>query len=75
MVTSFVERGCAAPRRVKDIGSALLLESASLSSPLKRLESLGYLTLTKDTAGERALAIELTSAGAGDHCGSARHGP
>ncbi|MEV8145490.1 MarR family transcriptional regulator [Specibacter sp. NPDC078709] len=52
------------PRRVKDIGSALLLESATLSPLLKRLEALGYLTRTKDSADERALAIDLTAAGA-----------
>lgn len=52
-----------APRRVKDIGSALLLESATLSPLLKRLEALGYVTRTRDTADERALAIDLTPAG------------
>lgn len=53
-----------APRRVKDISSALLLESATLSPLLKRLEALGYLTRTKDATDERALAIDLTPAGA-----------
>lgn len=53
-----------APRRVKDIGSALLLESATLSPLLKRLEALGYLTRTKDSADERALAVDLTPEGA-----------
>ncbi|PXA66102.1 MarR family transcriptional regulator [Arthrobacter psychrochitiniphilus] len=52
-----------APRRVKDIGSTLLLESATLSPLLKRLEILGYLTRTKDSADERALAVDLTAAG------------
>lgn len=52
------------PRRVKDIGSALLLESATLSPLLKRLEALGYITRTKDSADERALAIDLTPNGA-----------
>lgn len=52
-----------APRRVKDIGSALLLESATLSPLLKRLEALGYLTRTRDDADERALAVDLTPAG------------
>lgn len=53
-----------APRRVKDIGSALLLESATLSPLLKRLEALGYLTRARDAADERALAVNLTPAGA-----------
>ncbi|MHA7175176.1 MarR family winged helix-turn-helix transcriptional regulator [Arthrobacter sp. Sr24] len=52
------------PRRVKDIGSALLLESATLSPLLKRLEALGYITRTKNSADERALAIDLTPTGA-----------
>lgn len=52
------------PRRVKDLGSALLLESATLSPLLKRLESLGYVTRTRDSADERALAIDLTPTGA-----------
>ncbi|MBP2413016.1 DNA-binding MarR family transcriptional regulator [Arthrobacter stackebrandtii] len=53
-----------APRRVKDIGGALLLESATLSPLLKRLEALGYITRTRDTADERALAVDLTPDGA-----------
>lgn len=51
------------PRRVKDIGAALLLESATLSPLLKRLESLGYITRSKDDVDERALAIDLTEEG------------
>lgn len=53
-----------APRRVKDISSALLLESATLSPLLKRLETLGYVTRTKDATDERALAVDLTPEGA-----------
>lgn len=53
-----------APRRVKDISNALRLESATLSPLLKRLEALGYLTRTKDDVDERALAVDLTPAGA-----------
>lgn len=52
------------PRRVKDIGGALLLESATLSPLLKRLEALGYLTRTRDATDERALAVGLTPEGA-----------
>src|SRR3954449_7711748 len=53
-----------APRRVKDLGAALLLESATLSPLLKRLESVGYLTRTRDSADERALSVDLTPQGA-----------
>ena len=52
------------PRRVKDIGGALLLESATLSPLLKRLEALGYLTRTRNSTDERALAVGLTPKGA-----------
>lgn len=53
-----------APRRVKDIGNALLLESATLSPLLKRLEALGFITRAKDLNDERALAVDLTLSGA-----------
>lgn len=52
-----------APRRVKDLGAALLLESATLSPLLKRLEATGYITRTKDAADERALCVDLTAQG------------
>lgn len=52
-----------APRKVKDIGSALLLESATLSPLLKRLETLGFITRARDASDERALAIDLTPTG------------
>lgn len=51
------------PRTVTDIGSALLLEPATLSPLLKRLEAAGLLTRNRSTIDERALAIELTAAG------------
>lgn len=53
-----------APRQVKDIGEALLLESATLSPLLKRLEALGYLSRHRSAADQRALAVDLTPAGA-----------
>lgn len=53
-----------APRRVKDLGHVLLLESATLSPLLKRLEALGYVSRGKDCHDERALAVDLTAAGA-----------
>ncbi|MDJ0316825.1 MarR family winged helix-turn-helix transcriptional regulator [Arthrobacter antibioticus] len=52
------------PRRVKDISHALLLEPATLSPLLKRLEIIGLLTRTRDRADERALAVDLTPKGA-----------
>ncbi len=53
-----------APRRVKDLSAALLLEPATLSPLLRRLEALGYLTRARDAADERALSVDLTPVGA-----------
>ncbi|ALE04402.1 MarR family transcriptional regulator (plasmid) [Arthrobacter sp. ERGS1:01] len=53
-----------APRKVKDLSDALLLESATLSPLLKRLEALGYVTRQRSASDERALAVDLTEAGA-----------
>ncbi|MCU1633924.1 MAG: MarR family transcriptional regulator [Micrococcaceae bacterium] len=54
------ERG---PRTVRSIGSALAMESATLSPMLKRLEAMGLLTRTRVPGNERALAVDLTAAG------------
>jgi DNA-binding MarR family transcriptional regulator len=51
------------PRSVKDLGSALRLDSATLSPLLKRLEGLGYITRERSAADERLLTVELTAAG------------
>jgi len=51
------------PRTVRDIGSALLLEPATLSPLLKRLEAAGLLTRQRSEDDERALAVTLTDAG------------
>lgn len=53
-----------APRQVKDISGALLLEPATLSPLLKRLEALGYVSRHRSAADQRALAVDLTPAGA-----------
>ncbi|MCQ9162694.1 MarR family transcriptional regulator [Arthrobacter sp. STN4] len=53
-----------APRQVKDIGAALLLEPATLSPLLKRLEALGYVSRHRSAEDHRALAVDLTPAGA-----------
>lgn len=51
------------PRSVKDLSDALLLEPATLSPLLKRLEANGYVERRRNTADERALEVTLTSAG------------
>jgi DNA-binding MarR family transcriptional regulator len=51
------------PRTVRDIGEAIALEPATLSPLLKRLESAGFLTRTRRADDERALDVELTTAG------------
>jgi DNA-binding MarR family transcriptional regulator len=51
------------PRTVTDIGAALMLEPATLSPLLKRLEAAGLITRKRSSADERALAIELTPKG------------
>jgi DNA-binding MarR family transcriptional regulator len=52
------------PRTVSDIGAALLLEPATLSPLLKRLEAAGLVSRKRSTTDERALAVELTAEGA-----------
>lgn len=51
------------PLSVKQIATALQLESATLSPMLKRLEALGYIVRTRSTADERTTHIGLTDAG------------
>src|SRR4051812_23403163 len=51
------------PRRVRDIGDALLLDSATLSPLLRRLEASGLITRVRSAADERALDVELTEKG------------
>ena len=52
------------PRTAADISSALLLEPATLSPLLKRLESAGLISRGRSVRDERALSVELTAAGA-----------
>jgi MarR family transcriptional regulator, organic hydroperoxide resistance regulator len=52
-----------APRSVKDISTALQLDSATLSPLLKRLADAGLITRTRNTSDERQLAIDLTATG------------
>jgi DNA-binding MarR family transcriptional regulator len=51
------------PRTVRDLGDALLLEPATLSPLLKRLETAGLVTRTRNARDDRALDIELTADG------------
>ena len=48
------------PRTVRDIGDALYLDPATLSPLLKRLESSGLITRSRNASDERSLDVELT---------------
>ncbi len=52
------------PRTVRSLAESLYLEPATLTPLLRRLESSGYLTRARNSANERELRVELTSAGA-----------
>lgn len=52
------------PRRVREIADQLLLDSATLSPLLKRLEAAQLIERRRDPADERALNVTLTPAGA-----------
>jgi len=51
------------PRKARDIADALLLEPATLTPLLKRLESAGLVTRDRSTSDIRALDVRLTAAG------------
>lgn len=51
------------PMSVKAIGSALQLDSPTLSPLLKRLESMGLLSRKRSSEDERVLLVALTPAG------------
>ena len=51
------------PRRVRDLSDSLLMDPATLSPMLKRLESAGLVTRNRAVGDERALAVDLTDAG------------
>ncbi|NOJ58848.1 MarR family transcriptional regulator [Arthrobacter sp. 260] len=51
------------PRTVKSLSAVLLMESATLSPMLKRLEALGFITRERVSGNERALNVGLTDAG------------
>jgi DNA-binding MarR family transcriptional regulator len=51
------------PRTAGEISDALLLEPATLSPLLKRLELAGLVTRRRGVRDERTLSLELTAAG------------
>ncbi|WP_045824662.1 MarR family winged helix-turn-helix transcriptional regulator [Williamsia herbipolensis] len=51
------------PRSVRAIGEVLMLDSATLSPLLKRLETAGLVTRERSNADERQLDVALTDAG------------
>ena len=51
------------PRTLRDIADALLLEPATLTPLLKRLETAGLVTRERSAADPRALDLRLTPAG------------
>ena len=51
------------PRTVRDISDALLLEPATVTPLLKRLEDAGLVTRARQAGNERALDVALTPAG------------
>ena len=48
---------------VGELGELLFLESSTLTPLLKRLETIGYLTRSRDPADERQVRIRLSNAG------------
>lgn len=57
------QAGHPSPLTVKQIATALQLDSATLSPMLKRLEALGLITRTRSATDERATDVELTENG------------
>jgi DNA-binding MarR family transcriptional regulator len=49
---------------VKDLGTALMLDSGTLSPLLKRLEAAGLVERRRNQADERSVVVGLTAAGA-----------
>jgi DNA-binding MarR family transcriptional regulator len=48
---------------VGELGQKLFLQSNTLTPMLKRLETLGYIKRSRDSADERQVRIDLTEAG------------
>lgn len=52
-----------APRTVGDLGSALAMDTGTITPLLKRLEAAGMVTRTRDRSDERRVLIAPTDAG------------
>jgi DNA-binding MarR family transcriptional regulator len=52
------------PQSVGSLGTALHLDSGTLTPLLKRMEAAGLVTRTRDPADERRVIVDLTEAGA-----------
>jgi MarR family transcriptional regulator, organic hydroperoxide resistance regulator len=52
------------PLSVKEIAATLQMDSATLSPMLKRLETLGLITRTRNAVDERSTDVNLTKSGA-----------
>jgi MarR family transcriptional regulator, organic hydroperoxide resistance regulator len=48
---------------VRELGEQLFLESNTLTPILKKLESMGYVTRTRNAQDERQVVVTLTPAG------------
>ena len=51
------------PISVRDLGARLHLDSGTLSPLLKRLESAGLITRTRDAVDERSVLVSVTASG------------
>ncbi len=55
--------GADGPMTVGELGVRLRLDSGTLTPLLKRLESAGHVTRSRDAADERRVRVEITEAG------------
>lgn len=63
-ITMLVLWEASGPLHVGAIGGRLHLDTSTLTPLLKRLESLGFLSRSRDPADERRVLVTLTKAGA-----------
>lgn len=52
-----------APRTVGELGSALTMDTGTITPLLKRMEKAGFITRRRDPADERRVFVDLTDAG------------
>jgi MarR family transcriptional regulator, organic hydroperoxide resistance regulator len=55
--------GAEGPMTVGELGARLRLDSGTLTPLLKRLESAGHVSRSRDAADERRVRVEVTEAG------------